>query len=326
VESRFADPYVQDWFQSRTFGAQARHVPTDPASVAEQRRATGLSVAVCLPALDEAATIGDICRAVSGLIAAGVADELLVLDSGSEDATAEIAQANGARVHHMPSFLPERTASGGKGASLWKSLALTEADIVVWVDSDIRNFQTNFITSLIAPLFLGEGIRYVKAFYERPLAERDELLHTGGARVTEILVRPLLQMFYPELVGMIQPLSGEYAGFRTDLSSLPFFTGYGVEIGLLLDVHDRFGLDAIAQSDLGRRVHRNRDVLSLGRMASQVAQAMFRRLEQFGRIKLSDDLPGFLTQFVAENGATHALTSEVAIEELPPMEKVRPKT
>jgi glucosyl-3-phosphoglycerate synthase len=200
---------------------------------------------------------------------------------------------------------------------LWRSLSVCDHDLIVWVDSDTRNFDVHFVTSLVAPMLLQPEIEMVKAFYARPLVAPTGLVE-GGARVTELVARPLINLLWPDLSGFVQPLSGEYA-IRRDLAvSVPFLTGYAVDLGLLLDVHATVGLDRMAQADLGLRVHRNQPLPALGRMASQVLQGAFSRLEESGRMKLSDELETTLIQFQG-----HEPTSaEVTIEERPPMDSL----
>ena len=221
----------------------------------QAKEARSHRVSVVLPALDEAGTIGKICRTISNELmhSTPLVDELLVIDSGSTDGTAKEAGDAGATVHRAEDL----TSFGevhGKGDCLWRSLTVASGDIIVWLDSDTRNFREGFVADLVAPLLLDDRFVMTKAFYDRPLISDDQLLMTGGARVTELAVRPLLQLFYPELVGLIQPLAGEYAGYANVFKGLPFSTGYGVEIGLLIDVAERYGTEQIAQVDLGTRV------------------------------------------------------------------------
>lgn len=280
----------------------------------------GHRITVALPALDEAATIGPICETIGSELRERVpfVDELLVIDSGSSDATIEIATATGATVYRGAE-LTELGNIYGKGDCLWRSLTVATGDIIVWLDSDTRNLHEGFVLDLVAPLLVNRQFVMTKAFYDRPLVTQEEVLATGGARVTELAVRPLLQLFYPELVGIIQPLSGEYAGFTDVWRSLPFFTGYGVEIGLLVDVAERFGIGSIAQVDLGVRLHRNRSVLELGRASFQVVSALLRRLDDLGRIKIPDDLPTEFHQYVSGSEGPEQLISSIEVLERPPL-------
>ncbi|MGI9018917.1 MAG: glucosyl-3-phosphoglycerate synthase [Euzebya sp.] len=310
---------VADWFQRRTFDADA----LDPQQLAELKAEQGVSVSVVLPAFNEAATIAGVIGAVMSL-AGKLVDEVVVLDGGSDDDTQGLAAGHGARVHTSVGAFPELGAALGKGDALWRSLAVTSGDIVVFIDTDIRNPDPRFVTGLIGPLLLEPGIELVKAFYERPLEIGGTLHPTGGGRVTELLARPLLAAFWPELSGLVQPLSGEYAGRRDLLETIPFFTGYGVEIGMLIDTLLLRGADAIGQVDLKRRVHRNQDLQALSRMSFGVAQAALRRLGAAGRGQL-DDLPTAYQQFLRdpEGHIRMAQAQSIEIVERPPMASQR---
>ena len=232
------------------------------------------TVSVCLPARDEAATVGAIVTTVLGELApTGLVDEVLVIDHGSSDATAVVAAAAGARVVATGAVLPELGEGDGKGEALWKSLAAAEGDIVVWCDADVRNFAAHFVTGLLGPLLTDDTITFVKAFYERPAHGRAG----EGGRVTELVARPLLAALFPHLAGFEQPLAGEYAGRRALLERLPFVQGWGVELGLLVDVAALAGTAAMAQVDLGVRVHRNRPLDELVPQAEDVLRTALAR-------------------------------------------------
>ena len=308
-----AKPALRRWLGTHTFPRWEG----GPDRLLDAKAALGCSICVCLPALNEEKTIGDICASVGSLRAEGLIDEVLVVDSGSVDATVELAAAAGARVVQAASFASGFGSVEGKGDVLWRSLAVCEHDIIVWVDSDTRNFDTHFVTSLVAPLLANRDLDMVKAFYERPFVAPTGLVE-GGARVTELTARPLINLLWPELSGFIQPLSGEYAIRREIALEIPFLTGYAVDLGLLVDVYTRVGLDRMAQSDLGMRVHRNQPLPALGRMASQVLQGALLKLEGSGRMKLSDDVETSLVQFVGHEPAI----TQVTISERPPMSSV----
>ena len=312
-----ANPDVQRWFDRRTVISWR----LTPPLLADLKQATGTRIAVCLPALDEAATVGAICGSIRNHLMdqSPVVDELVVMDSGSSDRTRVVAAAAGATVYRSDDVLPHLPAATGKGEALWKSLAVIKADIVVWLDSDVTNFDPAFVTRLVEPLLLDDDLVYTKGFYDRPI---DEHGSGGGGRVTELVIRPLLQLLYPELTGLVQPLSGEYAGRTEALMKLPFFTGYAVEIGLLIDLVERFGLDSIAQVDLGVRKHRNRDTLALGRMSHEILTAMLQRLQAAGRIELPEDLSDTLVQFVSGVTGPRPQTSRGAVSQRPPMANV----
>ncbi len=267
-----------EWLRRRTY----RRADDDPGRLAERARAQGLSISVCLPALNVAGTVGPIVTAVRERLVegAGLVDEVVVVDSRSEDDTAAIAAAAGARVVQDDEVLPAHGPGRGKGEAMWKSLAVVRGDVVVWLDADVVDFDPAFVAGLVGPIVDDAEVGYVKAVYRRALgADAD-----GGGRVTEICARPLINLFYPHLAGFAQPLSGEAAGRRDLLSSVPFFSGYAVELGLLIDLSRTAGLGALAQVDLGARRHANQPTAALGAMASTITQAVLRRLADEGRV------------------------------------------
>jgi glucosyl-3-phosphoglycerate synthase len=276
------------------------------------------TISVVLPALNEEETVESVVDSISPLVG-GLIDELIVIDSGSTDDTEIRAIAAGARVVTREQALPELTPRPGKGEVLWRSLAVTHGDVVVFVDSDLVNPNPMFVPWLVGPLLTGEGIHLVKSFYRRPLRGSKENDLTGGGRVTELAARPLLAALRPELGCVLQPLGGEYAASRELLTSLPFAPAYGVEIGLLVDTYDRLGLDAIAQVNLGVREHRNRSLAELGAMSRQVIATLL------SRCGVPDSGIG-LTQFFADGDDYTPRTSPVSLVDRPPMNAVRPRS
>lgn len=238
------------------------------------RACTGTTVSVCLPARNEEATVGAVVRAIrtSLVDAAPLVDEIVVVDDHSTDLTGDVAMAAGARVVDASDVLTEHGEGHGKGEALWKSVHQSVGDVVVWVDADIVGFDPRFVIGLLGPLLTDSGIDFVKGHYHRPEADG-----TGGGRVTELVARPLLSHFFPELAEVAQPLSGEYAGRRSLLEQLPFVVGYGVDIALLIDAARTVGIDRMAQVDLGVRHHRNRTLDELGPQAVAVSQAILDR-------------------------------------------------
>ena len=299
-----------------TDGRLAERTWTRPHwSVAELRAAkdrTGRSISVVLPALDEEATIGSVIDSITPLLD-GLVDELIVLDSGSTDDTEIRSIAAGARVVSREQAVPEVATQPGKGEALWRSLAATSGDIVVFVDSDLIDPDPMFVPKLVGPLLLGDGLHLVKGFYRRPLKSGAA---DGGGRVTELVARPLLAALRPELCGVLQPLGGEYAGTRELLTSVPFAPGYGVEIGLLVDTYDSLGLGAIAQVNLGVRAHRNRSLAELGVMSRQVVAALL------SRCGVPDSGVG-ITQFFADGDDYVPRTVPVSLADRPPMKTLR---
>lgn len=286
----------------------------------------GRTVSVVLPALNEEATVGDVVGSIAPLLG-GLVDELVVMDSGSTDATAARASAAGARVVTREQAVPSVPPAPGKGEVLWRSIAATSGDLIVFVDSDLVDPDPMFVPKLLGPLLRDRGVALVKAYYRRPLRIGENRDEGGGGRVTELVARPLLSSLKPELGTIIQPLGGEYGGTRELLSAVPFAPGYGVEIGLLIDAYDRCGIDAIAQVNLGVRKHRNRKLTELGVMSRQIVGVLLRRcgvadsgaaLTQF--IEIDDDengRPRAVPQFVRSD-------TEVNLIDRPPMVTVVP--
>jgi glucosyl-3-phosphoglycerate synthase len=245
------------------------------ARLAELKAAQGATVSVCLPARDEAATVGSIVEVLRTELVdrTGLVDEVLVVDDHSRDRTAEVAAAAGARVVAVDGVLPDLGPGAGKGEALYKSVAASTGDLIAWCDADILDFGPRFVVGLLGPLVTRPEIDFVKGFYDRPVGDSPH----GGGRVTELLARPAIATMFPHLVSIVQPLSGEYAGRRSLLERLPFVQGYGVDLGLLVDIAEAEGTEVIAQVDLGTRRHRNRPLDELGPQALAVLQTALRR-------------------------------------------------
>ncbi|ANW66234.1 glucosyl-3-phosphoglycerate synthase [Mycobacterium sp. djl-10] len=276
----------------------------------------GRTISVVLPALNEEETVASVVDTISPMLG-GLVDELIVLDSGSTDDTEIRAIAAGAKVVSREQALPELPPNPGKGEVLWRSLAATTGDIVVFVDSDLIDPSPMFVPNLVGPLLTRDGIHLVKGFYRRPLKVSGSEDANGGGRVTQLVARPMLAALRPELSGVFQPLGGEYAGTRELLMSLPFAPAYGVEIGLLVDTYDKLGIDAIAQVNLGVRVHRNQPLTALGDMSRQVMATLL------SRCGVTDSGVG-LTQFFADGDDFTPRVSKVSLEDRPPMNTLRP--
>jgi glucosyl-3-phosphoglycerate synthase len=289
VEPKNLSDRVDQWFAENTFH---RGEFADLAKLVDLKRKQKLSISLGLPALNEAETVGNIIQIVKAKLFDEVPllDEIVLIDSGSTDDTVKIAEDLGIPVVVHQEILPEQGAFRGKGEALWKSLHVLKGDIIAWVDTDIRNFYPGFVYGLLGPLLRESEIQYVKGFYRRPIKMDGKLVSEGGGRVTELTIRPLFNLFYPALSGMIQPLAGEYAGRRTAFERVPFFTGYGVETGLLIDLLNEFGLNAIAQVDLEERVHRNQTLASLSQMSFAIIQVVVQRLQQKNRIEIMDEI------------------------------------
>lgn len=280
----------------------------------------GRTVSVVLPALNEAATVGAVIETITPMLG-GLVDELIVLDSGSTDDTEARAVAAGARVVHRGDVLPEIPPQPGKGEVLWRSLAATTGDIIVFIDSDLIDPDPMFVPRLVGPLLTRDGIHLVRGFYRRPLKLGAAEEATGGGRVTELVARPLLAALRPELGCVLQPLGGEYAGTRELFTSVPFAPGYGVEIGILIDTYDRFGLNAIAQVNLGVRTHRNRPLSELGPMSRQIIATLLTRCG------IPDSGVGLTQFFPGESNHDGPVmvprTSVVTLADRPPMNTLR---
>jgi len=269
-------PAAQSWFTRRTT------VASDWPRALVQSHKGDQRVSVIIPARDEETTVGDIVAAIRRDLMSGpqpLVDELLVVDSDSTDATAQRAREAGARVVATPEVLPGIPTVPGKGEAMWRGLAATQGDVVVFIDADLRSFTSDYVVALLGPILSDSSAHLVKACYDRPLIADGGRRVMGGGRVTELVARPLLNLHWPELAGVAQPLAGEYAMRRDLIESLPIPCGYGVEFALLVDTAQRAGLDAVAQVDLGERRHRHQDDQSLGIMAAEIWQVALDRLD-----------------------------------------------
>jgi glucosyl-3-phosphoglycerate synthase len=305
---------VSDWLTRRTY-VGARY---DAAGLLAAKRRQDATISVVLPALDEERTVGEIVSAIRRELVEAIplVDELVVADSGSTDCTAAVAVAAGARVITVDEVLPSSGKVPGKGEALWKSLYETDGDLVVFVDSDLVAFDPHFVVGLLGPLLTDPTVGYVKALYDRPLSTTDGMVPTGGGRVTELVARPLLNALWPGLSGFVQPLSGEYAGRRELLEQVPFVSGYGVELGLLVDLAELAGIDTLAQVDLGTRQHTHQSDAALGRMAGQILQTAMARCPAIG---VGNDT---LVQYVRTGAGVEPVTWDVGVRERPPMRTV----
>jgi glucosyl-3-phosphoglycerate synthase len=273
------------WYEHRTFHHSAFTV--ERLAAARTRTAS-----VLLPARNEAATIGPIVEALLPLREAGVIEQIAVLDD-STDGTGDIAAELGAEVYDQSSLRPDYGRVLGKGDAMWRGLTIARGDIVCFLDADSEDFGAHFALGLLGPVLTGEDIQFVKGFYRRPLRLEGMRLPEGGGRVTELCARPLLNRFFPELAGFLQPLAGEIAARRDLLERIPFACGYAVDLAMLIDVWRLVGIGALAQVDLDVRQNRHQPLSDLGPMAAAVLSGITRRLEQDGRLEPSAD-PGFL--------------------------------
>ena len=309
---------IESWLETNTF----HHGEFwDLRSLLKEKESKGITLSLCIPTLNEENTIGkEIVIFKSELMDRyPLIDEFAVIDSGSTDNTLEVAASFGADVYLSRDILPEMGFKRGKGENLWKAIHQLKGDIICYVDADIKNIHPRFFYGLVAPLIYRDEINYVKAFYDRPLAFSQGLRPSGGGRVTEILVRPLFSLFFPELTAIIQPLSGEYAVRRDVLHSIPFPIGYGVETSHIIDVYRKWGLEAFGQTDLDQRVHRNQSTMALGRMSFGILQSFLNRLDSYDLVKEIPELSNVHRQFQAFGNRHEQVTHEMIEEERPPM-------
>ena len=313
---------VDKWFAENTYHADEFSQLNE---LMELKRQQGVTISLALPALDEQETVGKVINMMKKELIRKVPllDEIVLIDSNSTDRTREIAKKTGVPVYIHQHLLERLGARQGKGEALWKSLLVTSGDIIVWIDTDIVNIHPRFVYGIVGPLLLNSQIQLVKGFYRRPLRVGEKMQAGGGGRVTELTARPLLNLFYPELSGVVQPLSGEYAGRREALEQVSFFSGYGVETGLLIDIYEKFGLQAIAQVDLLERIHHNQHLEALSKMSFAIIQTVFRKLEsRFGRAVLEDVNRSM--KLIRHGSKGYFLeVEEIAERERPPMIEVQ---
>lgn len=301
-------PEVHGWLLRRTSSASDWNIRDLTALKGDT------TVSVVLPARDERETVGEIVGVIRRDLD-DLVDEVVVIDSRSRDDTAKVAARAGATVYAQDEILPQLKPLDGKGEALWKSLAVTTGDVVAFVDADIRKFRSCLVFGLLGPMLTDPAVAYVKGCYDRPL---DGAPNAGG-RVTELVARPLLNLHWPQLAGFVQPLAGEYAGRRAALERVPFVTGYGVELGLLVDLLELAGLDALAQVDLGSREHAPQCIEALGCMACHIMLAAWARLKRQGKIEAFHEPTPCLDQFCRCEYGHDVRTKDVSIGERPPM-------
>ena len=309
---------VDKWFAENTFNADEF---SDLRQLMALKEKQGVTISLALPALNEEETVGKVITTIRKALMDDIPllDEIVLIDSSSTDRTREIAEALGIPVYIHQQVLPELGARPGKGEALWKSLLVTKGDIIAWIDTDIVNIHPRFVYGIIGPLLLNRRIQFVKGFYRRPLKVDGKMQAGGGGRVTELTARPLLNLFYPELSGVVQPLSGEYAGRREALEKAVFFSGYGVETGLLIDVFERYGLRSIAQVDLLERIHHNQELEALSKMSFAIIQTVLRKLETRYERAIIEDVNKTMKLIRRSNSGYFLEVEEVNERERPPM-------
>lgn len=308
------DPRAQQWFADATSAADDWPL----SRVLADKARTRTRVSVVIPARNEERTITDVVTGIrSDLVdGAGLVDEVVVMDSLSTDATADRARAAGAVVHNVADVLPELGVQPGKGEALWKSLFVTTGEVIVFIDADLTEWGTHFVTALVGPMLADDRLMLVKGFYDRVL-EMDDGPTTQGGRVTELVARPLLALDWPQLSAVVQPLAGEWAARRSHIAALSIPVGYGVELATLIDTASRFGLGALAQVDLGRRAHKHQSVHDLGVMATEILAVASRR--RAAPTNTAEDSVELL-QYLRDNEGWQA--REVPLAERPPADSL----
>ncbi|QNN22811.1 glucosyl-3-phosphoglycerate synthase [Planctomycetales bacterium ZRK34] len=311
--------HIDTWLRENTFHHRDFW---DLRQLVAAKEKQNLRVSLCIPTLNEEKTIGkEIVIFKSELMQRyPLVDEIAVVDSGSSDRTLEVAASFGADVYLSSEILPEQGFKRGKGENLWKAIYQLTGDVIVYVDADITNIHPRFVTGLVAPLIYRPEMQYVKAFYDRPLAVAPGVTRpSGGGRVTEILVRPLFSLFFPELTAIVQPLSGEYAVRRGVLEQIPFPVGYGVETAHLIDVYAKSGMSAFGQTDLEQRVHRNQPTSDLGKMSFGILQTFLNRMKGLGMISQLPEMSTIMRQFQVKDREFQQTERQIIEDERPPM-------
>ncbi len=321
-DTRAISVLVDKWFAENTFHSDEF---SNIKKLVDLKKERGLTISLALPALNEEKTIGNVIKVIQKELQKKypLIDELVLIDSDSSDKTREIAKKLGVPVYIHQEILPKHGARKGKGEALWKSLYVTSGDIVLWVDTDISNFDARFVYGLIGPLLYRPNLQLIKAFYRRPLkSEKGLLQHNRGGRVTELTARPLLNLFYPELSGIIQPLSGEYGGRRKALEQLAFTSGYGVETSILIDSLTKFGLNSIAQTDMIERVHNNQSLRDLSKMSFEIIQTFVSKAEKKFGYELLKDVNRSMKMIKDNKDGYSLVIEELAEKQRPAMIKI----
>ncbi len=309
---------LNEWLKNNTFHHSNFW---DLKALVEEKERLGITISLCIPTLNEERTIGkEVVIFRSELMTRyKLLDEIAIIDSGSKDRTRAVAESFGADVYLASEILPDLEPKRGKGENLWKAIYQLSGDIIVYIDADIKNIHPRFVYGLVAPLIYRPEIKYVKAFYDRPLAFSGGVRPSGGGRVTEILTRPMFSLFFPELTAIIQPLSGEYAVRRDVLAHIPFPIGYGVETAHLIDVYQKWGMQAFGQTDLDQRVHRNQTTRDLGKMSFGIIQTFISRLKRMGIVTNDFQVGTIFRQYQVQDRTFEEVEQVIAEEERPPM-------
>jgi len=302
------------WFARRT--TRWQDWPADRLLAAKQQ--LGVTISVVIPAKNEQRTVGSVAGSVAHSLITTVplVDELIVMDSDSTDETAEVAARAGAVVYRTSEVMPAAGSLPGKGEALWKSLLVSKGDLLVFVDADLTRWGPHFVSGLLGPLLVDEQVQLVKGFYTRVRTETDGSTSTEGGRVTELVARPLISLWWPELSGVVQPLAGEWAARRNLMESLSIPVGYGVELATLMDTVSRHGLDAVAQVDLGSRAHRHQANHDLAVMAAELLLVAERRRRGGTEAPSGTSLQQFIRDAA---GRAVSVSRSVPVTERPPV-------
>ncbi|MFT4343250.1 MAG: glucosyl-3-phosphoglycerate synthase [Candidatus Woesearchaeota archaeon] len=309
---------VEEWFEKNKYKSESFR---DIDRLVKLKQENKDSISVVIPTLNEEKTVAKVIQEIKIPLMdkKKLVDEIIVIDSGSTDNTKEVAEQAGAKFVYSKDVLKKYEEIKGKGENLWKSVHVAKGSIICWVDADIKNIHPRFVYGLIGPLLTNKNIKFTKAFYQRPIKVGEELAPLGGGRVTELLIRPLFNMYFPRLSGFIQPLSGEYAGRREVLEKIPFFTGYGVETAMLIDIQKKFGLRVCAQVDLKKRIHRNQNIQSLSKMSFGILGVFAKRANALGKLILVRQIKQKLRIIEAENDNYKIRELKIVDKQRPPM-------
>jgi glucosyl-3-phosphoglycerate synthase len=313
---------VEKWFAENTFHNREF---SEIGQLIDLKRKQGVRISLGLPSVNEEATIGGIISSIKGPLMddAPLLDEIALIDSNSTDLTRKIAAEMGVTPYVHQGILSRLGSLRGKGEALWKSLYLLRGDLILWMDTDIANPHPRMVYGVVGPMLRDSRIQYVKGFYRRPVKLRGGTLVGEGGRVTELLARPIINLFFPELSGLVQPLGGIYGGRRAALEQVPFYSGYGVEIGLLLDLLDRFGLRAIAQVDLEEVLQGNQDLRALSKISFAILQVFAYHLKQRGKIDPGVEIERTMKLIRHEGEDFHLQEIDVHEQKRPPMIEVK---
>lgn len=308
---------VEEWFEKNKFNCDSFRDVKRLVKIKNEKKVT---ISIIIPTLNEEDNVGHVIETLLPLRdKSKLIDELIVIDSGSTDDTEKISKKAGATFVSASKLLKKHGDWKGKGENLWKSLFAAKGDIICWIDADIKNIHPRFVYGLVGPLLTQDNLGFTKAFYQRPIKVGENIEPLGGGRVTELLIRPLFNMYFPRLAGYIQPLSGEFAMRREIAEKIPFFTGYGIETSSLIDIQKKFGLRVCAQVDLKKRVHRNQKVESLSRMAFGILGVFAKRANTLGKLILVRNIKNKFRQIVIKEGKYKLKELKIQDRQRPPM-------